>query len=113
MKYELHTNSRFLGQLGVSVYCFDDSNRAYASIRVGLRKIRPIFEQTEDGQLRQTGATTIEEDIGMGVTPLKLKFILYKYVFENWEDSTKVAPRKVQKEVFGRQLQAIFDSLRK
>jgi hypothetical protein len=49
----------------------------------------------------------------MGVTPLKLKFILYKYVFENWEDSTKVAPHKVQKEAFGRQLQAIFDSLRK
>jgi hypothetical protein len=40
MKYELHTNSSFLGQLGVSAYCFDDSNRAYASIRVGLRKIR-------------------------------------------------------------------------
>jgi hypothetical protein len=70
MIYELHTNSRFLGQLGVSAYCFDDSNRTYASIRAGLRKIRPIFEQTEDGQLRQTSATTIEEDIGMGVTPL-------------------------------------------
>jgi len=98
--------------LGVSAYTFDDSNRAYASVRVGLRKIRPIFDQNEDGVIRRTDATLIEEDAGNSLTSVKLKFILYKYVFENWEDEVKVSSRRIQKEAFGRQLSALFDSLR-
>lgn len=102
-----------LGQLGVSAYTFDDSNRAYASVRVGLRRIRPIFEQNEDGSITKTDAMAVDEDSGNPVVPLKLKFILYKYVFENWEDENKVSARRVQKEAFGRQLAAMFTTLRK
>ena len=102
-----------LGQLGISAYTFDDSNRAFASVRVGLRRIRPIFRQEDDGTIRKTEATMVEEDVGTSNEPLKLKFILYKYVFENWEDETKVNPRRVFKENFARQLQNMFDALRK
>ncbi|KAI9330708.1 hypothetical protein BD770DRAFT_453394 [Pilaira anomala] len=77
------------GQLGISAYTFDDSNRAFASVRVGLRRIRPIFRQEDDGSVRRTAARMVEEDVGTSNEPLKLKFILYKYVFENWEDETK------------------------
>ncbi|KAI9329214.1 hypothetical protein BD770DRAFT_432718, partial [Pilaira anomala] len=76
-------------QLGISAYTFDDSNRAFASVRVGLRRIRPIFRQEDDGSVRRTAARMVEEDVGTSNEPLKLKFILYKYVFENWEDETK------------------------
>jgi hypothetical protein len=80
-----------LGQLGISAYCFDDSKRAYASIRVGLRKIRPIFQQREGGGITMTGSTAVEADICLESKPLKLEFIMYKYVFEDWDDASKVS----------------------
>lgn len=101
------------GQLGVSAYCFDDSNRAFASVRVGVRLIRPIFEQLDDGQLRRNQATTVEEDVGSSPGPIKLRFILYKYVLENWENPIRVATKRVSKEAFGRQLHALYEKLSK
>lgn len=55
----------------------------------------------------------VQEDVGTALEPIKLKFILYKYVLENWENETKVSPRRVLKESFARQFQVLFDSLRK
>lgn len=75
--------------------------------------IRPIFTIREAGELNTNGATTVEEDVGLSDQPLKLKFILYKYVFENWEDPVKVAPKRISKEAFGRQLQALYEELSK
>lgn len=52
---------------------------------------------------------TVVDDPASTPTSLKLKFIMYKYAFENWEDEVKVTHRRVQKEAFGRQVQALFD----
>lgn len=101
-----------LGQLGVSAYTFDDSNRAYASVRVGLRRIAPVFRENEQGEIQRTDAVVVQEDVGTALEPIKLKFILYKYVIENWEDDTKVLTRRVLKESFARQVQLLFDTLR-
>lgn len=75
--------------------------------------IRPVFAQRENGEVIRTGATPVEEDLGLSDQPIKLKFILYKYVFENWEDPIKVAPKRISKEAFGRQLQSLYSECRK
>ncbi|KAI9268481.1 hypothetical protein EDC94DRAFT_656910 [Helicostylum pulchrum] len=108
-----HTGSihSVIGQLGVSAYTFYDSNRALASVRVGLRRISPVFRQSEDGVVHRTAATMVQEDVDTANEPIQLKFILHKYCLENWDDETKVSPRKDLKEAFARQVQTMFDTL--
>lgn len=106
-------NVNVVGQLGVSAYTFYDYNRALASVRVGLRRISPVFRQSEDEVVHRTAATMVQEDVDTANEPIQLKFILYKYCLENWDDETKVSPRKDLKEAFARQVQTMFDTLRK
>ncbi|GAA5805965.1 hypothetical protein HPULCUR_011492 [Helicostylum pulchrum] len=108
-----HTGSihSVIGQLGVSAYTFYDYNRALASVRVGLRRISPVFRQSEDEVVHRTAATMVQEDVDTANEPIQLKFILYKYCLENWDDETKVSPRKDLKEAFARQVQTMFDTL--
>ncbi|KAI8327323.1 hypothetical protein EDC96DRAFT_532143 [Choanephora cucurbitarum] len=91
--FKLRTAHRVSGTLYVSAYTFDDSVRAFACIRVGVQAIAPIREVDFQGNISGFGPDQGCIPITEGNAPLnreyvKLKFIFFKYVWENWNNET-------------------------
>lgn len=79
-----------------------------------MRRIAPIFDQDDQGTVLRAQATpAIVNDPNTTPTSIKPKFIIYKYTLENWEDENKASHRRVAKESFGRQVQALYDECSK
>ncbi|KAI8321026.1 hypothetical protein EDC96DRAFT_539607 [Choanephora cucurbitarum] len=92
--FKLRTAHRISGTLNVSAYTFDDSVRAFASIRVGnISGFGP-----DQGCILIT-----EENAPLNREYVKLKFIIFKYVWENWNNETL--------ESFTDYLEGLYDDL--
>ncbi|OBZ80329.1 hypothetical protein A0J61_11623 [Choanephora cucurbitarum] len=83
--FKLRSSHRVVGALHVSAYTFDDANRAFASIRVGVQSVAPIrkinFRGNTTGFGIADGCVLVDEEN----TPpnreyAKLNFIIFKYV---------------------------------
>ncbi|KAI8326711.1 hypothetical protein EDC96DRAFT_534558 [Choanephora cucurbitarum] len=106
----------FLRTLNVSAYTFDDSVRAFASIRVGVQAIAPIREVDFQGNISGFGPDQgcipiTEENAPLNREYVKLKFIIFKYVWENWNNETLVRKRESLKESFTDYLEGLYDDL--
>lgn len=114
----IYTVKMSSGSLNVSAYAFDDSTRAFASIRVGVSSIEPIREVNYQGQITGSG---IEEgcvpvnDVAYPPTReyAKLKFIIFKYVWENWGNERLIKTKEMLKEAFSDHLESLYDDLGK
>lgn len=102
----------------MSAFIFDDSTKPYASVRVGVESIAPIRELDFSG--RSIGAVLPEgympineKDIPLDREYKKLKFLIYKYTWENWDNINLVAETKAAaiKEVFADQLEDLYFEL--
>ncbi|KAI8330966.1 hypothetical protein BD560DRAFT_441339 [Blakeslea trispora] len=104
------------GSLNVSAYMFDDSTRPQASTRVGVESVSPIRELNFDG-------TILGAAMPLGVIPIdgtvapsgreykKLKFLLFKYTWENWDNKNYVASNNSIKEAFADHLEDLYEDL--
>lgn len=104
------------GALNVSAFIFDDSTRPHASIRVGVESVSPIRELNFDG-------TIIGGTIPLGVIPIdgvvappgreykKMRFILFKYTWENWDNKNLVSSNNAIKEAFSEYLEDLYEDL--
>ncbi|KAG0802810.1 hypothetical protein G6F16_014123 [Rhizopus arrhizus] len=107
---------RIIGALNVSAFIFDDSTRPHASIRVGVESVSPIRELNFDG-------TIIGGTIPLGVIPIdgvvappgreykKMRFILFKYTWENWDNKNLVSSNNAIKEAFSEYLEDLYEDL--
>ncbi|KAF1796833.1 hypothetical protein FB192DRAFT_1292283 [Mucor lusitanicus] len=93
------TSHRVEESLNVSAYTFDDSNKAFASVRVGGSSVSPIREIDHNNNL-------IGVDFGACVMPVndlaftssrehkKCRFVIMKYVWDHWADERPVEGKK-------------------
>ena len=89
----------------MSAYTFDESNRAFASVRVGVQTIQPIWEVDFMGNVMGYGADDGCTPINDETAPLtreylKLKFIIFKYVWENWANERLARKNEMLMEPF-------------
>ncbi|KAI9325988.1 transcriptional activator of glycolytic enzymes-domain-containing protein [Pilaira anomala] len=101
------------GALNVSAYTFDDSTRAFASVRVGVQAIQPIREVDFMGNIMgfgaEDGCTPInEETASLTREYLKLKFIIFKYV---WENDRLIRKNENLGEPFSDYLESLYEDL--
>ncbi|OBZ80164.1 hypothetical protein A0J61_11787 [Choanephora cucurbitarum] len=83
--FKLRSSHHVVGALHVSAYTFDDANRAFASIRVGVQSVAPIREIDFRGNTTGFGIAdgcvpVDEENAPPNREYAKLKFIIFKYV---------------------------------
>ena len=102
----------------MSAYTFDDANRAFASIRVGVQSIAPIREVDFQGNIsgfgQEHGCYPVnEENAPPNREYSKLKFIIFRYVWENWSNETLVRRREALREPFTDYLEGLYDDLGK
>lgn len=105
-----------LGALHVSAYTFDDANRAFASIRVGVQSVAPIREIDFHGNTTCFGIAdgcipVDEENTPPNREYAKLKFIIFKHVWENWSNEALVRKRENLREAFTDYLEGLYDDL--
>lgn len=107
------TNQFFItGSLNVSAYTFDDSTKAFANIRLSVTDVRPILQVDDDGLVITTEARRIRtRDFSRNMNFLKMKFIVYKYVWENIHNSDVVFNRGLNVEAFALQLSDMYEDL--
>ncbi|KAL9538969.1 hypothetical protein MBANPS3_010551 [Mucor bainieri] len=111
------TTHRVEGSLNVSAYSFDDSNKAFASARVGVSTISPIREVDDQKNL-------IGEDFSSGCVAVnarsfpvnkeykKCRFIIMKYVWDNWSNDKLVDGKKdALREAFSDNLEDLYEDL--
>lgn len=101
-----------VGSLNVSAYTFDDSTKAFANIRLSVTDVRPILQVDDDGLVITTQAKKIRSrDFPKTLNFLKMKFIVYKYVWENIHDSDIVFNRGLNVEAFALHLSDMYEDL--
>ncbi|CAO3645516.1 unnamed protein product [Mucor hiemalis] len=113
------TSHRVSGTINVSAFCFDDSTRAFASVRLGVAEISPIREVDHAGAI-------LGEAFAAGCIPFnennvptsahrvykKCKFIVFKYIWDNWENDELVDGKKdALREALSETLEDLYEEL--
>ncbi|KAI8332544.1 hypothetical protein BD560DRAFT_341199 [Blakeslea trispora] len=116
--FKMRTAHRVVGSLNVSAYTFDDATRAFASVRVGVQSIAPIREVDFQGNIsgfgQEHGCFPVnEENAPPNREYSKLKFIMFRYVWENWSNETLIKRRETLREPFTDYLEGLYDDLGK
>ncbi|OBZ82262.1 hypothetical protein A0J61_09688 [Choanephora cucurbitarum] len=84
---EIESRHHFIGNLNVTAYTFDHTSRAFASIRMSVDGVRPILQVSDDGHVIPAQAQRIRvRDFDRRQRFYKLKFMVYKYVWENIDE---------------------------
>ncbi|KAI8354637.1 hypothetical protein BD560DRAFT_319194, partial [Blakeslea trispora] len=104
------------GSLNVSAYTFDFATRAFAFVRVGVQSIAPFREVGFQGNISDFGQEhgcfpVNEENAPPNSKYSKLKFILFRYVWENWSNETLIKRRETLREPFTDYLDGLYDDL--
>ncbi|CEP06949.1 hypothetical protein [Parasitella parasitica] len=111
------TTHRVEGSLNVSAYSFDDSNKAFASVRVGISAISPIREIDHQNNLIGEGFSAGCVAVNGSSFPMnkeykKCRFIIMKYVWDNWSNDKLVDGKKdALKEAFSDNLEDLYEDL--
>ncbi|KAI9364547.1 hypothetical protein BD770DRAFT_313774 [Pilaira anomala] len=109
---DIGTRHHFTGPLNVSAYTFDDSTRAFTSVRLSVDAVRPLANLDEEGHVIGTTARRIRaREFDRTHRFLKMKFIVYKYVFEHINDEETVMNRGLNVETFALQLSDMYENL--
>ncbi|CEP13552.1 hypothetical protein [Parasitella parasitica] len=117
LKIEVKLLTFAIGTLNVSAYSFDDSNKAFASVRVGVNQVSPIREVDADGRL--VGAELADGGVAINDTLFptsmeyrKCRFIVMKYVWDNWSNDKLVDGKKDSLcEAFSDNLEDLYEDL--
>lgn len=105
---------KFIGSLNVSAYTFDDSTRAFANIRLSVTDAKPIIQVDDDGEIIPTLAKRVRtKEFQRTHQFLKMKFVVYKHVWENIQDQNVVINRGLNSEAFALQLSDMYEDLGK
>ncbi|CEP19844.1 hypothetical protein [Parasitella parasitica] len=116
-KIEVKLLTFAIGTLNVSAYSFDDSNNAFASVRVGVNQVSPIREVDADGRLVGTelanGCVSVNEtSFPTSMEDRKCRFIVMKYVLDNWSNDKLVDGKKDSlNEAFSDNLKDLYKDL--
>ena len=102
------------GEVNVSAFTFEDSTKAFASIRMRVNGVRPIRQVTEDGDVVPNAAFFVDSsDYSLDHPFFKLKFMIHKHVWENINDTQLVMFRGTTQEIFAVSLAEQYDNLGK
>ncbi|CEP08738.1 hypothetical protein [Parasitella parasitica] len=111
------SSHRVTGTLNVSAYSFDNSNKAFASVRVGVNQVSPIREVDADGRLvgaeLADGCVAVNDDsFPTSKEYRKCRFIVMKYVWDNWSNDKLVDGKKDSlREAFSDNLEDLYEDL--
>ena len=98
----------------VTAYTFDDSTRAHANIRVSVVDIKPNFQVDDDGNVIRTAARRIKaREFPRNRKFVKMKFVVYKHIWEHIRDARVVNQRNLVAEPFALELSDMYADLGK
>ncbi|KAI8332183.1 hypothetical protein BD560DRAFT_341301 [Blakeslea trispora] len=100
--------------LHVSAYTFDDSTIAYANIRVSVVDIKPIWQVDDDGNVIRSAAKKVKtREFPRNREFVKMKFIVYKHIWEHIGESKVVNQKNLTVEPFALELSDMYADLGK
>ncbi|KAI7864538.1 uncharacterized protein EV154DRAFT_534003 [Mucor mucedo] len=68
------------GPLNITAFTFDDSNRAFCSVKLNVHNIRPLAITDEEGNIIPTDATRIRLRDIESLPLTKFKYLVHKYI---------------------------------
>lgn len=102
-----------IGEMSVSVYIFDDSSKAFCSLRMKVVEIRPLPVLDKSNNVTSTMARrTKEADCSVDREFKKLRYAIHKYVFENIKNERVVVQRNPNIGTFALDLFDMHEELR-
>lgn len=100
--------------MNVSAYTFDDSTKAFANIRLSITDVRPILQVDDEGAVIPSLARRVRtKEFQRTHQFLKMKFVVYKHVWEHIQDQNIVINRGLNVEAFALQLSDMYEELGK
>lgn len=104
------------GPLNITAFTFDDSNRAFCSVKLNVHNIRPLAITDEEGNVIPTDATRIRLRDIESLPLTKFKYLVHKYVWENISNDKIVFGNTTEKgthnlDSFAKALSTMHDAL--
>ncbi|KAI9262950.1 hypothetical protein EDC94DRAFT_607891 [Helicostylum pulchrum] len=81
--FRLRSTHRITGSLNVPAYTFDDSTRAFASVRVGISSIEPIREANFQGNMTGFGVQDGCMPVNEQTAPLNREYLKLKLFYSS------------------------------
>ncbi|CEP08535.1 hypothetical protein [Parasitella parasitica] len=92
-------------------YMNDDSTRAFINLRMNVVGVRPYPNVDDDNNLIPSTARRMHADSYDNKKLLKLKYMIYKYVWQNIDNEDVVIQDKLVKESFAHYFSDLHDEL--
>lgn len=99
------------GSLNVYAYMNDDNTRAFINLRMNVAGVRPYPNVDDNNNLIPSEAVRMTADKYDNKKLHKLKYMLYRYVWENIENEDMVEQEKLVKDSFAIYLSDLHDDL--
>lgn len=97
--------------MNVYGYMNDDHTRAFVNLRMNVVGVRPYPNVDDDNNLIPSDAKRMHADEYDNRANLKLKYMIYKYVWQNIDNEEIVEQEKLVKESFARYFSDLHDDL--
>lgn len=92
-------------------YMNDDSTRAFINLRMNVIGVRPYPDVDDDNNLIYTDAIRMVADHYDNKAAVKIRYMLYKYVWEQIDNEDVVLQKDLVKESFALHLSDLHDDL--
>ncbi|KAF1807245.1 hypothetical protein FB192DRAFT_1273576 [Mucor lusitanicus] len=100
-----NTRDHFYGPLNAYVYTNEDDTRAFINLRMNVTGVRPYAAlTTDDNEIIPSRATRMSADRFDNELNVKLKYMIFKYVWQNIDDENVVQQQRLNKELFAHHL---------
>ncbi|KAI8635881.1 hypothetical protein BD408DRAFT_438452 [Parasitella parasitica] len=100
-----------LGSMNAYAYMNDDSTRAFINLRMNVTGVRPYPSVGKDNNLIPSDALKMVADHYDNKYTTKLKYMLYKFVWQNIDNDEVVRQEKLTKESFAQYFSDMHDDL--
>ncbi|CAO0802404.1 unnamed protein product [Mucor circinelloides] len=109
--FKRKTRHHFFGALNAYAYTNEDDTRAFINLRMNVTGVCPYANLTENNEIIPSRARRMQADRFDNETNLKLKYMIYKYVWQNIDDENVVQQQRLNKEVFAHHLSDLHEDL--
>ncbi|KAG1089693.1 hypothetical protein G6F42_019910 [Rhizopus arrhizus] len=97
--------------LNAYAYTNEDDTRAFINFRMNVTGVRPYANLTENNEILPSRAIRTSADRFDNELNLKLKYMIYKYVWQNIDDENVVQQQRLNKELFAHHLSNLHEDL--
>ncbi|KAI8639033.1 hypothetical protein BD408DRAFT_350734 [Parasitella parasitica] len=109
--FKKKTRHHFIGALNAYAYTNEDDTRAFINLRLNVFGVRPYANVDDNNEIIPSEAIRMLADNYDNDSMLKLRYMMYKFVWQNVDDEHHVRQDKLNKEPLAHYLSDLHEDL--